>query len=96
MDIYGPSNRDTPAFFQQLEYILEKLGNVSYIISGDWNLILDKDLDMSNYSNINNPKAWTEVLNIIDEINLVDVWRYQHPGIKHILGGKKLHLNKVV
>ena len=57
MDIYGPSNRDMPAFFQQLEYILEKLGNVSYIISGDWNLILDKDLDMSNYSNINNPKA---------------------------------------
>ena len=37
---------------------------------------------MSNYSNINNPKARTEVLNLIDENNLVDVWRYQHPGIK--------------
>ena len=37
---------------------------------------------MSNCSNINNPKSRTEVLNFIDENNLVDVWRYQHPGIK--------------
>ena len=60
-------------FFQQLESILEKMGNASYIISGDLNLILDKDLDMSNYSNINNPKARTKALNLIDENTLVDV-----------------------
>ena len=44
---------------------------------------------MSNYSNINNPKVRTEVLNLIDENNLVDVWRYQHPGIKRYTWRKK-------
>ena len=48
VNIYGPSDSDIPGFFQQLESILEKLGNASYIINGDWNLILDKDLDMPN------------------------------------------------
>ena len=96
VNIYGPSDRDTPGFFQQLESILEKLGNASYIISGDWNLILDKDLDMSNYSNINNPKARTEVLNLIDENNLVMFGAINIQVLNDILGGKKLHLNKVV
>ena len=45
------------------------------IIAGDFNLILNPNEDSVNYVNINNPKAREEVLNMIIEMNLLDVWK---------------------
>ena len=42
---------------------------------GDWNFVLDPDLDYNNYLYINNPKARKVILDYIEEENLLDVWR---------------------
>ena len=73
INIYGP-NRDDPEFYRTiLKKINEKENLV--IIAGDFNLVLNPDEDLVNYININNPRAREEVLNIMIEVNLVDVWR---------------------
>ena len=67
-------NRDDPEFYKTiLKKINEKENLV--IIAGDFNLVLNPDEDLVNYVNVNNPKAREEVLNIMIEVNLVDVWR---------------------
>ena len=73
VNIYGP-NRDDPEFYK---LILSKINDTDnqVIIAGDFNLLLNPEKDSVNYVNINNPKAREEVLNMIIEVNLVDVWR---------------------
>ena len=73
INIYGP-NRDDPEFYK---CILQKINDTEnqVIIAGNFNLILNPDEDAVNYVNINNPKAREEVLNMIIETNLVDVWK---------------------
>ena len=44
-------------------------------MAGDFNLVLDPDIDTKNYVNVNNPKAREELLNMITECNLLDTWR---------------------
>ena len=45
------------------------------IMTGDFNLILNPEVDFVNYAILNNPKARDEVLNLMIETNLKDVWR---------------------
>ena len=44
----------------------------SAILMGDYNLVLDPEIDANNYCNINNPKAREKVLDMCAEFNLVD------------------------
>lgn len=74
--VYGP-NRDDPDFYNSLNEILRRLNN-KCIIAGDFNLVLNPDIDCFNYVNINNPKARDTVLSIILEHNLIDCWREQN------------------
>ena len=46
------------------------------IIIGDFNLVLDVDLDRHN--TYNNNKAMEEVKNIMEQYYLCDIWRIQH------------------
>ena len=73
INIYGP-NRDDPEFYRT---ILKKNNEKENLVitAGDFNLVLNSDEDLVNYVNVNNPKAREEVLNIMIEVNLVDVWR---------------------
>ena len=73
INIYGP-NRDDPGFYRTILKNINETENL-VITAGDFNLVLNPDEDLVNYVNINNPKAREEVLNIMIEVNLVDVWR---------------------
>ena len=73
INIYGP-NKDDPEFYKQLLLKINEKENM-VIIAGDFNLILNPEVDFVNYANLNNPKARDEVLNLIIETNLIDVWR---------------------
>ena len=42
---------------------------------GDWNFVLDQDLDYNNHLHINNPKARKVILDYIVEEHLLNVWR---------------------
>ena len=81
VNLYGP-NRDDPGFYRNVESKIENIANVSTIICGDWNLVLDQDADTSGYLHANNTEAQREVIRIKEELNLIDVWRATHLDTK--------------
>ena len=73
--MYGP-NDDKPLFYNAIQQHDSEFGNEHIIWCGDWNLVLNSDLDTVNCKqNINNPRARNTVTNILDENGYVDVWR---------------------
>jgi hypothetical protein len=58
-------------------------------MGGDFNLILDKELDSMNYKNHNNPKATAEVLKLTNILNLKDIFRDNHPDLKRYTWRRK-------
>ena len=81
INLYGPNN-DEPAFYDKVCDFLSDLDNTHMILGGDWNLILDVDLDCVNYLHINNPRSRNRVLQLCHDLNLVDVWRIHNPDIR--------------
>ena len=78
VNVYGP-DRDTPAFYEELTEMVKEYQNHNIIIVGDWNLVLDPQLDCYNYKHINNPKAKESVENVTLELGLTDIWREANP-----------------
>ncbi|KAJ8028408.1 LINE-1 retrotransposable element ORF2 protein [Holothuria leucospilota] len=76
--IYGP-NTDRPSFFHEIQEVVEDFNTVHCIIVGDWNVVLNPDLDTMNYLHVNNPRAREAVIQLMNELNLFDVWRVFHP-----------------
>ena len=77
-NIYGPNN-DDPYFFELFFEHLDHFEETNKIIGGDFNLILDPSLDKRG-GNPHKNKNSREMLNfIMEECNLVDIWRAQHP-----------------
>jgi exonuclease III len=74
VNLYGP-NKDTPQFYDSILDRLSKYENSLYILAGDFNLVLNQEVDCQNYLHLNNPNARDEVHSIISELNLIDVWR---------------------
>ena len=62
---YGP-NKGNPDFFKIISNYIDEIGNTDIIICGDYNCVLNPDLDYYNYKCLNNPKAREEVLDIIN------------------------------
>ena len=78
VNLYGPNN-DEPWFYTNLQNKIKQLNNQNIIMVGDWNLLLDPNIDGKNYRHINNPRAKEEVLKIMNDLNLCDVWREENP-----------------
>ena len=74
VNLYGP-NDDKPKFYKEIRQKCNAFQNDKTIICGDWNLVINRDLDTNNYLHINNPRARQEVLNMIDEEDFVDIYR---------------------
>ena len=94
VNIYAP-NRDDPNFFKQLKQHILEAGNTNIPIVGDWNLLLEPDVDGTNYKNINNQNARVEVCNMIAELNLYDIWREEHPEERKFTWKRKLKNNNL-
>lgn len=89
VNIYGP-NSDSPSFYSSvLSKIMEIYVEHHIIMAGDFNLIMDKELDSMDYKNINNPKARIEVFHLMDTLNLKDVFREMYPQKKRFSWRKK-------
>ncbi len=67
---------------------VDEINNENCIICGDFNLVLDPDLDYHNYKNVNNKKAREKILEIIQEKYLIDPFRENNPVTK------KVHMEK--
>ena len=72
--IYGP-NSDEPSFYSELAFkkITDWAPEFS-IFAGDFNLVLDPNIDTKNYLHTNNPQAMQEVKSQMQTFNLVDIW----------------------
>lgn len=69
---------------------LEELHDDQHIIlGGDFNLIMNMNLDSKNYKNLNNKKARQEVIKLIELFNLKDMFRQANPEKNRIHMEKK-------
>ena len=76
--IYGP-NTDQPQFYNNIFGKIDRNGNASYMICGDFNLVIDPKKDYFNYKHINNKKSRDTLLNHISIRDLTDPFRQFNP-----------------
>ena len=81
ISVYGP-NDDRPSFYKKINDLIAEFDNTHCIIVGDWNLTLCQNLDTFNYLHENNPHSKKTVIDLLNNEDLVDVWRVQHPNEK--------------
>jgi len=81
-NVYGP-NIDDACFFERLIQRIELLPNDNRIIAGDFNLVLDVELDKKGGNNTTHFSSQRIVKTYMEETDLTDVLRYMHKD-KHI------------
>ena len=75
-------NTDSVNYFEILEKYLKENEDKTFIIGGDFNTIKDTELYEKN-GRIDTHKLYRNKLScIIDEFDLVDIWRRKHPSSK--------------
>ena len=80
--IYGP-NQDEPQFYSDEAFQrLATLNPYHGIYAGDFNIALDSNLDTLNYQTSPNPRAKTSLINKMNELGLVDIFRELNPTEK--------------
>ena len=80
INIYGP-NRDNPDFYSKINQKIDELNLTNIIWAGDWNLVMNPNIDYHNYKHNNNPRAQEKIIDIMNEKGLVDIWREMNPEI---------------
>ena len=79
--LYGP-NKDVPDFFNSLLRQIVDVGNYSIIMCGDFNVVQNYDLDTTGYENQNNPNSQLAVFDMMNSLDLHDIFRDFHPESK--------------
>ena len=90
-------NKDSPEFFNSLLRKPLDIGNYFIIICGDFNVIQNYDLDIKGYDNQNNPKSQQAICDMMNALDLHDIFREYNPDSKtwHKAGAglKQAHLD---
>ena len=76
--VYGP-NKDEPEFFIKFIQAIESFEISNYVIAGDWNFILNIDLDKKGGIAQTNHLARDVVSTWMEDADIIDVWRHYHP-----------------
>ena len=79
--LYGP-NKDNPEFYNNLKQLILKRDNCPLVICGDWNLVLNHNLDTYGYVRENNLNAKKCVTSMMEELELIDTWRSENNSKK--------------
>ena len=80
-NIYGPSDRDDPDFFNNIFQIIDQIGNRQVMAGGDWNTLLDPNLDARNYRSFNpKPRSRKIIKEKMENFDLVDIYRKVYPS----------------
>ncbi len=81
-NIYGP-NKDSPAFFNKINTIVEDLKNLEIILAGDFNLVQDPKLDKQGGTSVEKYKESQAVITkIMEDKDLIDPYRVIYPTKK--------------
>ena len=79
-NIYAP-NEDKPLFFKEVSDKIASLECMFVVLGGDFNVVMDSSIDR-NVDRIYNPQSHQAVSQMMDSLNLIDVWRVKHPDTK--------------
>ena len=78
--VYAPSDKDDPAFFEKLFGMLEGRNYDHLVISGDFNVGLDENLDYLGYSNkAPRPKSRSTIARCLKQHGICDTFRERNP-----------------
>jgi len=55
------------------------MGNQLIIAAGDWNVLLNMNMDERNYKSANRPRAGRKTIEVMEKHELVDIWREIYP-----------------
>jgi exonuclease III len=83
INLYGPNN-DDPSFFDNIYKNVSTLQATldSIIIVGDFNTVLNTSMDRKgNHTTNYHPQALKEIRNVMDILELVDIWRLKYPDL---------------
>ena len=86
--IYAP-NHDDPSFFEEIKEFANSEEADYVIICGDFNLVIDPQKDCQNYLHLNNPKARSVVVNTVNDLDLIDIYRSLNPNTKRYTWKRK-------
>ena len=86
--IYAPNddsnrnddNNKSTKFFRQM---MDDTGEEEYnhrITTGDYNVVLNHNIDTSGYLHVNNPNTREYLTRQANLSNLIDIWRIRNPG----------------
>ena len=77
VNIYAP-NEDNPDFFHTVFKKISEINKTHCIVGGDYNLVLNVNLDKEGGRLITNEKAQRCVKEYMKTLEMVDVWRVKH------------------
>ena len=80
INIYGP-NKDELNIFEILNTYIQENEDKNYIIAGDFNTVLDTDMDKKNGRVDTHKFCRQKIIDIIETYDLTDIWRDKHPGL---------------
>ena len=75
----GPNYWDEPEFYNKIKNKRVNLGAPNIIMASDLNLVLDPSRYYYNYKHVNNPRARQTVEDLIQDMELCDIWRELNP-----------------
>ena len=75
----GPNYWDEPVFYNKMKTKRVNLGAPNIIKASDFNLVLDPSGYYYNYKHVNNPSARQTLEDLIQDMELCDIWREFNP-----------------
>ena len=94
INMYGPNN-DSPSFYENLNTIIDEFNNDNITVCGDFNIVLNPELDSHNYVQTNNPRARKKLLELIEYRQLIDSYRQFFPNKKTYTWHKKSNIKTI-
>ena len=82
INIYGPNNDDTAFFFLKLESFCVENEDKNFIIGGDFNLVIDPEVDKSGGIKNTHNCSRLKLNELISKYDLIDAWRAFNPDKK--------------
>ena len=81
VNIYAP-NEDDAEFYERLFTDIASFNVTNNIIAGDYNLVLNVDIDKSGGNAKTNSKAQVCVKRYMEALDLCDIWRVRNANLK--------------
>ena len=84
LNIYAPNNAaDNYNFLTKIEEFVISNDSETIIIGGDFNTVIDSDIDKKNGNLNNNKRNRAKINNILENNDINDIWRLLNPNLKH-------------